>query len=217
MIEMQSCIEKVIYRVTEDDQTHCRWLNTLSMLKNVAARKITTSEHPLRINEVMLKHATEETRHAYYLKRQISKIYPGACPTFESEFILSARKSYHYLHALDWRISRILKKTSDLSGFELKRAAYLLVTYAIEIRADSIYGSYEKRLRALQSPVSVRGILAEEEQHLAEINTQMEDFFDELDQWKSKVCALESELFLQWLVSLDQELNLSLSDEAVCA
>jgi len=66
-------MKDLIRKITQDDHTHARWLNTLSMMENTGAKKIKNCEHPVFVNEIILKHAAEEARHAYYLKSQIQK------------------------------------------------------------------------------------------------------------------------------------------------
>jgi hypothetical protein len=42
-------------------------------MENAGARKISKCEHPTLVTQIQLKHAAEEHRHAYYLKKQIGK------------------------------------------------------------------------------------------------------------------------------------------------
>lgn len=190
-----------------DDELHCRWLNTLSMMENVGACKITESGRYFPVTESVLKHAAEETRHAYYLKRQISKFTDAGYGTYQAENLINARPSFRYIHRLDCLISRLLQSELGLEGGALRRHAYVLVTYAIETRADVIYGLYQDCLKASQSPVSVRGIIAEEEQHLAEMDEQIGTLFDNVDHWKQQVRGLEESLFKKWQEGLEAELS----------
>ncbi|MFT5259853.1 MAG: hypothetical protein ACI9J2_002035 [Saprospiraceae bacterium] len=200
-------LSRIIETFVSDDALHCRWINTLSLMENVGAQKIVKSEHPLAVNESMLKHAAEETRHAYYLKRQIKKLQPGACPSFAPEYLVNARSSYQYLNLLDTRISRLLTEELGLQGRHLRQHAYVLVTYAIEVRADEVYGVYEGHLKSTNSPVSVRGIIAEEEQHLAEMEESISALFvDNSDTWCQKVIAEEQALHNDWLTGIESSL-----------
>ncbi len=197
-------LSRIIEQFVNDDHLHCRWINTLSLMENVGAQKIVKSEHPLAVNESMLKHAAEETRHAYYLKRQIKKLQPGACPSFAPKHLVNARSSYQYLNLLDTRISRLLRKKLGLHGRELRQHAYVLVTYAIEVRADEVYGVYEGHLKAARSPVSVRGIIAEEEQHLAEMEESIQMLYGEKSNcWRCLVLAEEQALHDTWLTGIE--------------
>ena len=154
----------------------------------------------------MLKHAAEETRHAYYLKRQLRKLTDTGFDTYRPEYLINALASYRYIHKLDCRISRLLREDLGLVGGALRRHAYVLVTYAIENRADEVYGVYQACLKAQGSKVSVRGIIAEEEQHLAEMNRDIDELFDKAETWKAQVCAIEQALFTDWHQRLTAEL-----------
>jgi bacterioferritin (cytochrome b1) len=76
-------MEKIFALVVKDNNTHARWLNTLSMMENTGAKKFKKCEHPVFATEMILKHAAEEARHAYYLKKQIQKIAKNSCPTMK--------------------------------------------------------------------------------------------------------------------------------------
>src|ERR1700689_2923784 len=116
------------------DVLHTKWLNTLSYLENCGARKIAACEHPTLVKEEMLKHAAEEFRHAHHLKRQIERVSSNSMDTYSLSFMLGGTATLHYLTALDSKASRYLKALGP-SKHSIKEAAYLLVTYAIELRA----------------------------------------------------------------------------------
>ena len=67
-------MENVFNAIVMHPTLHARLLNTLSMMENAGAKKIKNCEHPVLVNEIILKHSAEEARHAYYLKKQIQKI-----------------------------------------------------------------------------------------------------------------------------------------------
>lgn len=200
-------MEELITRLVANPDTHCKWLNTLSMMENTGARKIARCEHPVFVSEIILKHAAEEARHAYFLKKQIAKIHPNACPTYEQAYVLAPESSYRYLHALDIETCRYLKKTKGFENEKLKYAAYLLVTYAIEVRADALYPVYQKVLRATGSKVTVRTIMAEEENHLQEMTAQLKDFLPDWEEVTKVVVVIEEKLFGEWVKALTLELN----------
>ncbi len=125
---MMIALENLITTIVKNDDLHARWLNSLSMMENTGARKISASEHPTQVNLTILKHAAEEARHAFLLKRQMSKLVPlEQYPTYEAPYLLAPVKSYQYLHALDVAVSRYVKKHFELADYDLKYAAYLLV------------------------------------------------------------------------------------------
>lgn len=73
-ISFKTELEQLTDVVVADRTLHGRWLNTLSYLENCGARKIASCEHPTKVKEEMLKHASEEFRHAFYLKKQLSRL-----------------------------------------------------------------------------------------------------------------------------------------------
>src|ERR1700712_4839899 len=139
-------LNNILPTIIADNQLHARWLNTLSLMENTGARKISASEDPTTVTYIILKHAAEEHRHAFYLKKQIEKTGKTNCPTYAPEFLLAPAYSKYYLNQLDIQVSRYLKQALKLTGKDLRFAAYLLVTYAIEVRADDLYPIYQDAL-----------------------------------------------------------------------
>lgn len=199
-------LEQVMGQIIQDKVLHAKWLNTLSMMENVGARKISASEHPTKVNLIILKHAAEEARHAYYLKSQINKIDPSLCETYEPQYLLSPLKSYHYLHTLDLEVCRYLKQELQMEKEALKYAAYLLVTYAIEVRADELYPVYHQALKGSGSKVNIRFIIVEEEGHLEEMKQQLQGFSPQWEKHAAKACAIEGDLFNDWISQVTKEI-----------
>jgi bacterioferritin (cytochrome b1) len=69
-------MQKIIEAIIRNNEIHAKWLNTLSFMENAGARKISACEDPVTVDLIQLKHAAEEHRHAYYLKKQILKLIP---------------------------------------------------------------------------------------------------------------------------------------------
>lgn len=202
-------LEQNLQLIISNPNLHAKWLNTLSLMENTGARKISKCEHPTMVNEIILKHAAEEARHAYYLKKLISKVLPKACPTYEFKYLLAPITSYHYLHQLDTTVSRFLKETLNLEGSELIFASYLLVTYAIEVRADALYPVYQNLLSKTNSKVNVKSIILEEEGHLAEMEKQLIEFSSNWQEYANHIVAAETILFNNWMNSLANHLRLT--------
>lgn len=193
-----------ISSIIADPEHHARWLNTLSLMENTGARKISASEHTTAVPLIVLKHAAEEHRHAYYLKKQIEKIGPAKCPDYSPEYLLAPVQSRHYLNRLDTEVCRYLK-TRGIPPAELKFSAYLLVTYAIELRADELYPIYQEALDAAKSRVNVKSIILEEEGHLEEMIRQLEEFSPDWKSYADAAVAIETKLFSTWADSLEAQ------------
>ncbi len=185
---------------------HAKWLNTLSLMENTGARKISASEDSETVTYIILKHAAEEHRHAFYLKKQLEKLGENLCPTYAFDYLLAPQDSRFYLNRLDLDVCRYLKIELGLIGKELRFAAYLLVTYAIEVRADVLYPIYQEVLSDAESKVNVKSIILEEEGHLEEMLNQLRQFLPDWEKHALKAVAIESALFELWLQSLEKEI-----------
>ncbi len=191
-------LNELLQAICSSDAVHARWLNTLSYLENTGARKIAQAEHPTLVQEEMLKHAAEEFRHAHHLKRQIEKITQEKIENYSVEYMLGGMHTLHYLHALDIQTCRFLKQAGKRCNREIASLAYLLVTYAIELRADELYKVYDDVLREGTSKVSVKSILLEEKEHLREMQEALEKIAGGLS-YAEQICHIEGRLCTQWL------------------
>ena len=200
-------LHNILPQIIANNELHARWLNTLSLMENTGARKISASEDPITVTYIILKHAAEEHRHAFYLKKQIEKTGEELCPTYADEYLVASNYSKYYLNKLDVDVCRYLKKELHLSGRELKFAAYLLVTYAIEVRADELYPVYQDALDEAKSRINVKSIILEEEGHLEEMINQLKAFSPEWQKHADVAVAIETRLFNDWVVALAEEVN----------
>src|SRR5262249_48322248 len=92
-------------------------------------------------------------------------------------------------------------------GHALRYAAYLLVTYAIEVRADELYPVYQAALDSTGSKVNVKTIIAEEEGHLEEMIRQLEATFPDWRAMAEKITGEEKKLFTAWITTIAEEVT----------
>ncbi|REC45319.1 hypothetical protein [Chryseobacterium pennipullorum] len=196
----------LLKKIVQEGNSHARWLNTLSFMENAGARKISKCEHPVLVTLIQLKHAAEEHRHAYYLKKQIGKIDPELCKTYENGELLAPTATRQYLHSLDIKACRYLQDVFNLNKEDLKYAAYLFVTYAIEVRADELYPVYQQVLTEESSKVMVKSIILEEEGHLEEMINQLDGFSSDWQEHADNILAIEKELHDQWITAITKEI-----------
>lgn len=195
----------LLKRIVQDGSTHAKWLNTLSFMENAGARKISKCEHPTLVSQIQLKHAAEEHRHAYYLKKQIGKINPELCKTYESTELLAPIATSQYLHSLDIKACRYLQEAFQLNKTDIKYAAYLFVTYAIEVRADELYPVYQQALTEASSKIMVKSIILEEEGHLEEMIHQLNEFSPDWKHHADHILTIEKELHEEWINAITEE------------
>lgn len=200
-MEFYNLLDKIV----QHDETHAKWLNTLSFMENAGARKISACEHPTKVSLIQLKHATEEHRHAFYLKKQIGKIDSELCKTYESNELLASIVTRQYLHSLDIKACKYLQQYFKPNKEELKYAAYLFVTYAIEVRADELYPVYQDILTKTSSKIMVKSIILEEEGHLEEMINQLDEFSEDWKAHAEVILNIEKELHEQWINAISKE------------
>lgn len=196
---------QLLKKIVQEGSTHAKWLNTLSFMENAGARKISKCEHPTLVSQIQLKHAAEEHRHAYYLKKQIGKINPELCKTYESTELLAPIATSQYLHSLDIKACRYLQKAFNLNEIDIKYAAYLFVTYAIEVRADELYPVYQQVLTEASSKIMVKSIILEEEGHLEEMIHQLNEFSPDWKHHADHIMTIEKGLHEEWINAITQE------------
>lgn len=191
--------------VDRSDLLRARFLNTLSYMEHIGATKIARSQSGPQADFMSLKHAAEEARHAFFLKKLCLKVQPGACPDYGHPHLLAPLPSRQYLYRLDLHAARLCK-AAGLEGAALRRLAYLLVTYAIEVRADALYPVVEAHLERYPGRVSVASIIAEEEGHLAEMEAALLAYPPALQALREQLLAYEAQLYEAWMQALEAEL-----------
>lgn len=187
----------LLHHIVSNPFLHAKWLNTLSYLENCGARKISACEHPIEVSHEMLKHAAEEFRHALILKQQIRKVSELPFIDYRLESLLGGYATWHYLSLLDVWTSRYLIHHVN----SLKTLSYILVTYAIELRAKELYPLYQQVLIETSSKVSVRLIIYDEDQHLREMEEAIRKI-PEGEKMSTQICAYEETLYKKWLLAL---------------
>jgi bacterioferritin (cytochrome b1) len=199
---MSEMLAEKLSTIVRDPYAHAKFLNTLAFMENAGARKISKFEHKTSVSLLILKHAAEEHRHAYYLKKQIGKLGQLGFESFEDRYLIAPQESRYYLDLLDVHVCKYVKTHFGLSGYALKWAAYLFVTYAIEVRADELYPIYQNILQATDSKIQVKSIIVEEEGHLEEMISQLQSFAPNWEIHAQAAIQLESTLFRHWVNAL---------------
>ncbi len=195
-------MKQLLKAIISNPLQHARWLNTLSLMENCGAKLIAKSEHPTMVPKEILKHAAEEFRHAYFFKAQIEHVMAGGLKTYQLNELLGGLYSAQYLNRLNLGVSRFLTE-KKINGSKLKEYSYLLVTYAIEIRAEKIYPIYQSILKEMGSKISILNIIRDEKHHLEEILSELEK--SPASEWLVDVSLLEEKQFLKWKNSIELE------------
>lgn len=198
-------LRSLLQQIVADPQLHCQWLNTLSYMEHIGATKIAETQSGPHATYTTLKHAAEESRHAFFLKHLCHKINPKACPDYSRGHLLAPSGSRSYLFLLDARVSRACK-AAGLQGRELHDLSYLLVTLAIELRADELYPVYQEFLNDYPVRLSVQGIINEEVGHLEEMQEALSAWPASLQALETFAVDCEKQLYDSWLEELAADL-----------
>lgn len=196
-------LENLLKTVVKNPTIHYRWLYTISFLENSGAKKIMKFQPHSNLSLEILKHTAEEARHAYFFRKQIEKI--GHDPDRKVN-LLGGSKARNFLHRLDVAIMKSLRDKMDLKKENLYYFSYLLTTYAIELRADSLFGLYEKTLKENRVPVSLISIIKEEENHLRDIERRIDKEACLLP-FKKIACELEEDLFNSFISQVEKDIE----------
>lgn len=186
--------ETLLRAITASRGLHWRWLNTLSFLEHIGSRKIFRANLGAEMNEMLLRHAAEEARHALFFKT-MARREASHESDFAPDMLLCGSSANRYIQSLDSAVKRQIGAGHDFH-------CYLLTTYLIEVRAGSVYPQYQEVLKSADSPLSLRSVILEEEGHLAEMK-------EELDRHGLNATArllgpVEESLFARFLHRLEQ-------------
>ena len=194
-------LRSLLDRIVSDQPTHERWLATLSYLENRGARKIMAFQPDRDLSLTLLRHAAEEARHAYFFKKQITRLTNRVAECYP---LLGGHVGRRYLHRLDIGICRSLKQGLGYRGRALMDASYLLTTLAIEERAGLLYPLYHEVLAAHGLKISLASVIKEEDTHLEEINAELARH-PELESHADFARRLEQGLFETFVAAVNAE------------
>jgi hypothetical protein len=188
-----SCkLTPVLIDIAADMMVHARFLNTLSLLEYVGARKILKSQQASSLTSELLSHVAEEIRHAQIFKRIALKMSGGVLGTYEHAHLLRGDLAVHYFQSIDRAVAGIAPDAWY---------AYLLTTQLVEERAQILYPVYEPILAQAGFPGVLAAITKEEDAHLA----QTQAFLMASSEASEKLPTLrdlEAQLFNQWITAL---------------
>ena len=179
-----------------DDLRHMRFLNMISMMEHMGSRKIMLSQMRGLLTQDILKHLAEEARHAFFFKREAEKLAGTPIDGYPEHFTLCTGAARFYFERLDAGL------TGGLAGKALRETRYLLVSYIIELRAIWVYHRYQDSLTAAQHPLSLKGVIAEEDRHLVDMESRLQEIGFPTLETLPGACTLEKGLFERFFGAL---------------
>lgn len=185
---------KLLARIIDDDDLHARWLNTLSYLEYVGARKIIKSQNEDDVDLGLLEHMAEEIHHAYFLKKLAHRYFSQSFSGKDS--LLAKNAAKNYVQSVDAHCARFARTAHH---------AYLLTSYVIETRALVLYTVYDDHLQKRHA-FRLTSILKQERRHLHEMEKALVCFDDQFISLKAALLLEESHYFHEWMLALQREL-----------
>jgi hypothetical protein len=154
------------------------------------------TQHRIGMDESTLRHVAEEAQHAWFMKRQAEKTGQRDLD-YVDEDLLAAPSARMFFPRLEAAIVRALGRDAD------PRAAYLYMSMIIEFRALWFYRIYETVLTGHGLPVSLKRILGEEQNHLAEMAFRLEAANELDDRRVEAFVAAEQSLYTRMLGAIE--------------
>jgi rubrerythrin len=159
--------EKTLPLLEQNNHLHARFLNTISLLEYMGARKILKSQKEEKMCSQVLAHAAEEIRHAQSFKKLALKMSAGKLTSYSDDQLLCGKEAREYFQSLDQVVHEELGEDSYSN--------YLYTTLLIEERANQVYPIYETVLARAGFPGVLKAIVREEDGHLKEILESLKD------------------------------------------
>ena len=157
--------EELVSALLVDPGLHARFVNTLSMLEYLGARKILKSQRADSISLEILRHAAEEIRHAQILKSLALRWSGGELRGYREEELLCGRQAREYFHRLEEECALMHSRTEPTQ-------VYTLTTLLVEKRAVRFYPVYALALKKAGIPNALGAILNDERNHLEEMQRE---------------------------------------------
>jgi 1,2-phenylacetyl-CoA epoxidase catalytic subunit len=195
---MRFRLQAILERITADPALEGRWLNTLSLLEFIGARKIgrtVASHHPTL---EVLGHLADETRHAAAFKR-LARDVSGD----ESASYLCEEDAKAYFQRLDRELAAW---AAGVFGREDVQLNYLLTTTVVERRAMLLYPIYKAVTRQAAVRAELGKVIVEEQSHRREIEGQCRRLLEGANAADlSAPQAIDDRLFGELLRALERE------------
>ncbi|NCT40261.1 MAG: hypothetical protein GW778_01170 [Alphaproteobacteria bacterium] len=181
--------------IIDQPKAHAKFLNMLSMLEHMGSRKIMVSQMDRGdvLSQDTLQHLAEEARHAYFFKRHAERINGAPMDGWLDANTMTRVPALMYFGRMDAGISKRVGNDD----------AYGWVSLIIELRACWLYGIYNDVVERADFHLPLKGLLAEEDHHLAEMFEMCGENHDLL----KELSAYETSLFEKLWSALEGEFS----------
>lgn len=197
---MRERIQQVLKRLAADTEREARWLNTVSLLEFIGARKISRTVADRHPTLEVLQHLADETRHALAFKKLACEVAGK-----EVEGYLCPQAAGTYFQTLDRALAAWAAKAT---GAEDTYLSYLLTTTLIEQRAMQIYPLYKAATRNPVVREELGRVVVEEQSHRRSIEDLCVETLGARGLDLAEPKAIEAGLFEGLLAALEAEVGM---------
>lgn len=183
-LTLDAATESLLSTIISNPLYEADWIEMLSQLEYVGARKILKAVPFEQVTCEVLRHVSEETSHAFLLKLEAEKLSPTQKKWGECRFTAIG---FHYFQSLDHAVSKLVAPTK----------AYRLVSWAVERRVLAIYPRYSAMTSIMSLTRTLNRIMAQEKNHSA----IFEDAIPDLN-FRNDVIAIEVTHWTQFLTDI---------------
>jgi hypothetical protein len=179
---------------------HARFVNTLSLLEYIGARKILKSQQTDSITAEVLAHMSEELRHAQVLKKVALKLSGGELTTYSDHHLLCPQEAKTYIQTVDFAAVESL-------GSQNSWLNYLYTTLLLEERANELYPWYDTVLSKLGFPGILKAIVKEEDAHMRDVLRNLSKENSVTASKLAKLRLIEQEAFALFMEAVNHSVS----------
>jgi hypothetical protein len=158
-------LTRLLDTICASDRLHPLFLNTLSMMEHIGSRKIMLTQARGDMDQPTLKHLADETRHAFFMKRQ-AEAAGGRSMAYGAADVLAQAAARMYFQRLELGMRQELPASNA--------ATYLYMSLIVEFRATWGYRIFQAALDRAGRTLPLKSLLAEERQHLTDMGERLE-------------------------------------------
>jgi len=192
--------QTTLANIIDYPEFHAKFLNTLSLLEYIGSRKIMKSQDEAHITPMVLGHMAEEIRHAQILKKMAIKVGGHQVKNYADHSLLCGTEGRAYIQAIDHKAEEVLDQKDSWAN-------YLLTTLIVEERAQEIYPLYDSLLEKYKLSGPLKGIVREEEEHLAQVTELLKSQANCSDEMIEKVREEERKFFKNFFIAVEKEFS----------
>lgn len=194
---MRDRIQAVLRQLSQTPEVEARWLNTLSLLEFIGARKISRTVADRHPSLEVLGHLADETRHAFTFKNLACAVAGGEVTDF-----LCAAEAATWFQSLDRELAAW---ATSFTGAPDVHLHYLLTTAVVERRAMVLYPLYKAASRDARVREELGRVVVEEQGHRRSIEDACMARLAAVGATLEPALALEERLFGAFLTALEAE------------